>query len=127
MAAKEEMVAARLAGLTAGPGLSGPRAAARARLAAMGLPGRRDEYWRWTDPAALNAVTPAPATAAAEDEAPLFDALDRLKIVFVDGVFDAAASDDLALSGVEIARIADKIPGWAEALYGTLEAAGRIR
>ncbi|KQB17092.1 SufD family Fe-S cluster assembly protein [Rhodobacter capsulatus] len=125
MAAKEEMVAARLAGLTAGPGLSGPRAAARARLAAMGLPGRRDEYWRWTDPAALNAVTPAPATAAAEDEAPLFDALDRLKIVFVDGVFDAAASDDLALSGVEIARIADKIPGWAEALYGTLEAAGQ--
>ncbi|PYF12973.1 Fe-S cluster assembly protein SufD [Rhodobacter viridis] len=125
MAAKEEAVAARLAGLTAGPGLAGPRAEARARLEVMGLPGRRDEYWRWTDPAALNGATPAAAKAAEDDEAPLFDALDRLKIVFVDGVFDAAASDDLTLAGVEIARLADKIPAWAEALYGTLEAAGQ--
>jgi Fe-S cluster assembly protein SufD len=34
------------------------------------------------------------------DEAPLFDGIDRLKIVFVDGVFDPEQSDDLALEGV---------------------------
>jgi Fe-S cluster assembly protein SufD len=25
----------------------------------MGLPGKRDEYWRYTDPASLNAAEPA--------------------------------------------------------------------
>jgi len=125
MAAKEEAVAARLAGLAEGPGFAAARAEAQARLTAMGLPGRRDEYWRWTDPAALNAVAPTVAQAAVDDEAPLFDALDRLKIVFVDGVFDAAASDDLSLAGVEISRLGDAVPAWAEALYGTLEAEGQ--
>ncbi len=42
----------------------------------------------------------------ASDEAPVFGAIDRLKLVFVDGVFDAAASDDLTLAGVEISRLA---------------------
>jgi Fe-S cluster assembly protein SufD len=126
MAAKEMAVSARLAGLAQGPGFAAARAAAGARLSAMGLPGKRDEYWRWTDPAALNAAAPpaAKALAGAED-APIFDVITRLKIVFVDGVFDAAASDDLALAGVEISRLAETAPDWAEGLYGTLEEAGQ--
>ncbi|RWR26719.1 SufD family Fe-S cluster assembly protein [Sinirhodobacter populi] len=97
------------------------------RLTAMGLPGRRDEYWRWTNPTDFAATEPKPAKALAEDEAPIFDALDRLKIVFVDGVFDAAASDDLALEGIEIARLADAPDvNWASGFYGTLEAAGQV-
>ncbi|SOB98540.1 SufB/SufD family protein [Rhodobacter maris] len=111
--------------LTAGPGFVPERKAAAERLGAMGLPGRRDEYWRWTDPATLNAPDPKPAQAG-EAEAPLFDALDRLKVVFVDGVFDAGASDDLSLAGVEITRLATSAPGWAEGLYGTLEATGQV-
>ncbi|MFC3059584.1 SufB/SufD family protein [Paenirhodobacter populi] len=97
------------------------------RLTAMGLPGRRDEYWRWTNPTDFAATEPKPAKALAEDEAPIFGTLDRLKIVFVDGVFDAAASDDLALEGIEIARLADAPDvNWASGFYGTLEAAGQV-
>lgn len=97
------------------------------RLTAMGLPGRRDEYWRWTNPTDFAATEPKPAKALVEDEAPIFDTLDRLKIVFVDGVFDAAASDELSLEGIEIARLADAPDvNWASGFYGTLEAAGQV-
>jgi Fe-S cluster assembly protein SufD len=100
------------------------RASARARLRDMGLPSRRDEYWRWTDPAAFNAVAPQAGTAFRVDK-PIFEGRDKLRLVFVDGVFDAAASDNPVLAGVEIARLAEADRAdihWAKALYGTLEA-----
>ena len=68
--AKQETLALRLAALSqpaGGSWVSAARADALARLQAMGLPGRRDVYWRHTDPAAFNAVTPAAVTAAAAD------------------------------------------------------------
>ena len=57
----------------------------------------------------------------------LFDQIDRLKLVFVDGVFDADASDDLALEGITIERLAqaDADLHWARDLYGTLEKNGQ--
>mgnify|MGYP003669716817 CR=1 FL=1 len=58
----------------------------------------------------------------------LFDAVARIKIVFVDGVFDPDASDDLAGEGVEIARLGDVAAAdvhWAKEFYGTLEARGQ--
>ena len=72
----------------------------------MGLPGPRDEYWRFTPPASLTAAE-APVAAAFDpgDEAPVYGAIDRLKIVFVDGVFDAALSDPLEMAGLEITRL----------------------
>ena len=100
------------------------RKQAQARLAAMGLPQRRDEYWKYTRPDLLTTDDVAPAAMLNLDEAPLFDVVDRLKIVFVDGVFDAEASDDLTMEGIEIAQLADA-PEWANALYGTLEANGQ--
>ncbi len=100
------------------------RKLAQERLAAMGLPQRRDEYWKYTRPDLLTTDDVAPAAILNLDEAPLFDAIDRLKIVFVDGVFDADASDDLSMAGIEIALLKDA-PDWADALYGTLEAAGQ--
>ena len=104
------------------------REAALARLRQMGLPGRRDEYWKYTRPDTL--VQPeAPEAAILETaEAPVFDAFDRLRIVFVDGVFDPEASDDLQMEGVEIDRIHDictRDIHWAKDLYGTLEARGQ--
>lgn len=122
---RAEALAQRLASLTLPPGLPAARAAASARLAALGLPGKRDEYWRYTDPAALISDSPPPAAPfAAEDEAALFAAVDRVKLVFTDGVFDAAASDDLTLAGVSVTRLAEVPAGhWAEAAYGSLEAA----
>ncbi|GAA0303681.1 SufB/SufD family protein [Rhodovulum strictum] len=104
------------------------RLGARARLEAMGLPGRRDEYWRFTNPADLVTPAPVPAAVFEPSENPVFHAMDRLRLVFVDGVFDAAASDDPALAGVEITRLAEAQAldiHWAAELYGTLEARGQ--
>ncbi|MCV2890120.1 SufB/SufD family protein [Ruegeria aquimaris] len=103
------------------------REAALARLREMGVPGRRDEYWKYTRPDSL--ITPdAPRAATfAAGEPMMFDAVDRLKIVFVDGVFDPEASDPLELEGVQIERIEDiccKDIHWAKDLYGVLEARG---
>ena len=99
------------------------------RLAAMGLPHKRDEYWRYSDPASF-VQTDAPEAAVYEvTEPPMFDSVDRLKIIFVDGVFDFAASDDLKMGGVEIERLADvmvKDIHWAKDLYGTLEVNGQV-
>ena len=124
---KGAALALRLADLTVPAGLKSARAAAWARLAGAGLPGKRDEYWRYTDPASLTAVQPPMAALFdTADELPLFHAVDRLKLVFVDGVFDAEASDDLALEGVEITHLSQAPAGhWAENAYGSLEAAAQ--
>jgi Fe-S cluster assembly protein SufD len=130
--AKEDALAARLAALPvlAGKGwLAAARSEAMARLSAMGLPARRDEYWRYTDPATLNAPeAPVAHSFDASDEAVPFDGMDRLKIVFVDGVFDPQTSDDLTLAGVTIERLAEaesKDIHWAQGLYGALETRGQ--
>ena len=100
------------------------RKSAQARLQAMGLPQRRDEYWKYTRPDLLTTDDVAPAELLILDEAPLFDTVDRLKIVFVDGVFDADASDDLSMDGIEILQLKDAA-GWADDLYGVLEENGQ--
>jgi Fe-S cluster assembly protein SufD len=104
------------------------RLSAKARVEVTGLPTKRDEYWRYTDPKLLTS-TEAPYAAILEtDETPHFDQLDRLKVVFVDGVFDAAQSDDLSAQGVVIERLSDVAAldiHWAKDLYGTLETAGQ--
>ena len=125
---RQDQLAARIAGLALPSGLAGARARALARLQVMGLPGKRDEYWRYTDPNSLNVPTaPTAAVFDPKDEAPIFDAVDRLKLVFVDGVFDPAASDDLTLEGIEISRLATlgAGPHWADDIYGDLERAGQ--
>jgi Fe-S cluster assembly protein SufD len=130
--AKSDALAARLEGRAAATSgwLGAAQDAALARLRPMGLPGKRDEYWRYTDPNSLTApaVTPA-ALFDNKGEPRPFSALDRLKIVFVDGVFDAAQSDPLALEGIEISRLADvaeTAQHWAADLYGVLEARGQV-
>ncbi len=100
---------------------------ALARLRAMGVPDRRDEYWKFTRPDTLTQM-PAPTAAVFDpDEAPIFGDVDRLRVVFVDGVFDAEASDDLSLEGITIERLADATSDlhWARDLYGALELRGQ--
>ena len=112
---------------------SGWTAAARKtaldRVVAQGLPHARDEYWKFTRPTGLVEPQPAPsATFDAGGEQPTFDEIDRVKIYFTDGVFDADASDDLALAGVTIERLAEVAGAdihWAKGLYGSLETAGQ--
>ncbi|PPB79713.1 Fe-S cluster assembly protein SufD [Albidovulum inexpectatum] len=127
---RAEMTEARIAALDLPEG--GFTAAARrdalARLREMGLPTRRDEYWRFTDPAALNAVDVPGAAVFTDDEPELFGAIGALRIVFVDGVFSSAESDDPALAGVEIQRLAEADEAdihWAKSLYGVLESRGQ--
>ena len=65
------------------------RQAALARLRSMGLPDRRDEYWKYTRPDTLTQPQAVSAAVHASEDVALFDQIDRLKLVFVDGVFDA--------------------------------------
>ncbi|MBD0866131.1 MAG: SufD family Fe-S cluster assembly protein [Rhodobacteraceae bacterium] len=104
------------------------RCDATSRLRAMGLPDWRDEYWKFTRPDTLTVPDAPKAAVFALDEAPVFGAIDRLKIVFVDGVYDAQASDPLDLEGVRIDRLQDVLAAdthWAGDLYGVLEAKGQ--
>lgn len=105
------------------------RAASAARLRAMGAPMRRDEYWRFTNPALLNAEQPKSASALVTDEAPVFDTFDALRIVFVDGVFDADKSSDLdSEPNLHIEHLSGALSTdihWAKDVFGVLEAAGQ--
>lgn len=116
----------RLTGMAMPAGLNDPRLDAMNRVITMGLPHKRDEYWKYSDPTTLTQSDVVPAELFTNDEGPLFADIDRVKVVFVDGVFDADASDDLACEGIEIGRLADVDGGWAADLYGTLEAAGQV-
>jgi Fe-S cluster assembly protein SufD len=125
---KQDATDARLAALDMPQGgwAQAAREDALARVQAMGLPSGRDEYWKYTRPDTL--VQPeAPSAALLEgDEEPIFGAVDRLKIVFVDGVFSAEDSDDLAMDHVTIDRLADAPDiHWAKDLYGVLETRGQ--
>ena len=105
------------------------RKAAVERLQAMGLPSKRDEYWRYTDPRRLTAADVENADQVdTSDEVPIFEAFDRVKLVFVDGVFDAQASDAPELAGVEICALAEAARAdlhWARDAFGALEARGQ--
>lgn len=128
---KADATEARLASLSlpeARGWAQGLRTDALSRVRAMGLPGRRDEYWKYTRPDRLVDAAEPNASAFRHDEMPLFDGTERLKIVFVDGVFDAGRSDDLTLEGIEIERLATAQEAdihWAKDLYGVLETRGQ--
>ncbi len=104
------------------------RRAALARVRSMGLPQRRDEYWKYTRPDTFLSATVPPADLFDNEEGLIFGEFDRLKIVFVDGVFDPDASDDLTLEGVRIDRLEDICCTdihWAKEIYGVLETSGQ--
>ncbi|MEM7073628.1 MAG: Fe-S cluster assembly protein SufD [Pseudomonadota bacterium] len=128
---KADATEARLAGMTM-PAFGGwaraARDAALARVRQMGLPAGRDEYWKYTRPDTL--VQPVAPRAAIFDsgETPMFHAVDRVRIVFVDGVFDAQASDPLEGAGVTIERLSEAEQAdihWARDIYGVLETRGQ--
>ena len=126
--ARQDATEARLATLTAPEGGWSDRARreALARVRAMGLPDRRDEYWKYTRPDTLTAAETPAASVFHADEAPIFEPMQGLQIVFVDGVFDADASDDLSMEGVTIDRLAEVSDiHWAQKIYGVLEARGQ--
>lgn len=128
---KQEATAALLDGVSvpAGAGwITSIRDAAMARVVDNGLPHRRDEYWKYTRPDTLTAQDATPAAPFETGEAPMFDEIDRLKVVFVDGIFDADQSDALEGEGFSIECLSDIVNTdihWAKDLYGQLEANGQ--
>ena len=125
---KADVLAARIAGLSFDDKgwLGAARSAAFARLNAMGLPVKRDEYWRYTDPSTLTSAAVKAAAIAPQEAA--FAEIETLKIVFNDGIFDEAASGDLAVEGLEIELLTQAAlteGHWAKDLYGALEANGQ--
>ncbi len=104
------------------------RARAARRLAERGAPVRRDEYWKFTDPAALTVLPALPAALLATDEAPVFEAIDALRLVFVDGVFAPELSDSGAVEGIELQPLGEALRQdihWAREVFGVLEGRGQ--
>lgn len=105
------------------------RQAAMARVRLQGLPTRRDEYWKYTRPDSLVASEVLANPAENVTEANVFETLETLKIVFIDGIFDPQESDDLVLEGISIQLLqttSDLGIHWAQSVYGSLEAAGQL-
>lgn len=105
------------------------RSAALVTYKRFGAPSKRDEYWKYTNPNKLTIIPTEPAALFSNDETPMFSNIDRVKIVFVDGVLDLNQSDDLMLEGAIIETLADatsKDIHWARDLFGTLEKNGQI-
>ncbi|WGI23531.1 Fe-S cluster assembly protein SufD [Amylibacter sp. IMCC11727] len=113
---------------TGGKWITEARKAALTSASEYGMPQKRDEYWKYTDPTTLTSDQPTPAAIFDADEVGLFDNVDRLKLFFVDGVFNADMSDDLSLAGVEIETLETAGQAdihWASSLYGVLETNGQ--
>ena len=104
------------------------RNAARARVLGMGAATRRDEYWRYTNPAALNSAESPDVLILQLDETPVFDGVEKLLVTFVDGVYAPELSDDLSGENLEISMLGDALGTdihWANDVFGKLEAAGQ--
>ena len=104
------------------------RSAALLTFNNFGAPSKRDEYWKYTNPNKLTIIPTEPAALFSNDEAPMFSNIDRVKIVFVDGILDLDQSDDLMLEGAIIETLIDatsKDIHWAKDLFGTLEKNGQ--
>ena len=101
---------------------------AQARLQSIGLPNRRDEYWKYTRPDRLiESTVPSAVTLSSEDQS-LFSNFEQIKIVFIDGVFSPEMSDNLEGQDVSIELLSQtkaKDGHWASDMYGQLEATGQ--
>jgi Fe-S cluster assembly protein SufD len=102
----EEALAGHFARLAADDPMREIRTDAFEAFMAQGLPHRRIEEWKYTDLRALMQDVPAPAEPAsaalanaALQRADTFGAIDRAKIVFVNGHFVPSLSDLAGLNG----------------------------
>ncbi len=101
---------------------------AMAALNKTGAPTRRDEYWKFTNPATLLGENPS-AELLQTDESPVFDSFDKLLIVFKDGIYQPDLSDDLSGENLEIQTLADAMDTdihWAKDIFGVLESRGQL-
>ncbi|GIT92239.1 Fe-S cluster assembly protein SufD [Jannaschia pagri] len=102
--------------------LQSAREAARERLSVSGLPARRDEYWRYTDPKAF--VQAAPGVVATENTTEVFADLEAFVITVENGVVSFTGDAPAGLEISTLASVATTDIHWAREVYGALEAAG---
>src|SRR5947208_1769095 len=97
----------------AAPQFQALRQAARGRFRHLTFPGRRTEDWRFTNVAPLLNVAFEPAAFVDVDASVLPPTPDALRLVFVNGVFDARLSQVASMpAGVEVGPLAMlKTPG----------------
>lgn len=104
------------------------RAAARTRLLDAGAPARRDEYWKYTDPAPLTQPLKLAEGGEAHDPGgdPFHQVTDRVAR-FVGGRFRPDLSAPLAHDGVAVTALRDVLDqdiSIMRGLFGVQEAAG---
>ena len=124
-----------LEGAFSGDGAPDPfavrRTAAKDAFEAAGLPTTRDEAWKYTDlrPALKPDYAPAPPASVTEADlaAAGIDGLDAVRVVIVNGRFDADASDLGGLPGdVTVASLAETARQSPDALADTFGAHVRV-
>ena len=104
------------------------RCEALKRIKVMGLPSRRDEYWKYTNPSLFNNLFSDKNVVKGSDDKLNFDSIGCFKLIFTDGVFDQESSDSLESEELELVRISDSSvdkANWLEDFYGSLEEAGQ--
>ena len=100
------------------------RAGARARILGAGAPTKRDEYWKYTDPAPLTA--PLAPAGAAGDAPHIHPFGENARARFVNGLFRADLSS--APKGAVCVPLSEALRrdlGIARTLFGVLEARGQ--
>lgn len=131
--AKRSAAEAMLSSMPAPAGEAGwareARAAARTRLLEAGAPARRDEYWKYTDPAPLAApLTLADGGEAADRGGDPFRGLTAAVARFVGGRFRADLSAPLTQPGLAVTRLSETLSqdiSIMRGVFGVLEADGQ--
>jgi Fe-S cluster assembly protein SufD len=104
------------------------RARARARLLEAGAPAKRDEYWKYTDPAALTTPLRVVESGEAAGGGSPFDGLDAVVVRFVNGRHRADLSDGTAGPGIAMAMLSEILAQDITVFrdfFGDLETAGQ--
>ena len=101
------------------------RADALSWLNQNGLPDGREEYWKYTNPTCFNSSkSPVKNEIDHSYKKPIFDNIDCVKIVFIDGVLDLDSSDNITLAGIDIEPLATANKNenhWSLGYFGNIE------
>lgn len=89
------------------PWLKAQRQSALQRFEQVGLPGVRDEDWRYTNLRALKSQSYKPSTAS--NSAKNLDQGSMPRVVIVDGYLDKSSSNGLSTDGIIVASLADVV------------------
>ena len=100
------------------------------RFLQLGIPLKKDEYWKFCSPEKFTAKDIITQTDFSQSTFDIIKSVEEINIYFVDGVLDESLSNLTFDSDLEVISMADKSKiglGWVQELYGELEACGQKR